>query len=52
MEQSENKIIKHVTSSGLDELKNLSETPTKQCEQVSETINKINSLEVTFSVDD
>lgn len=45
-------IVKHVTESGLEELKNLSETLAKQCEQVSETIEKINSLKVNFSIDD
>lgn len=52
MEQGENKIVKHVTASGLDELKSLSETLAKQCGQVRETIEKINSLEVTLSIDD
>lgn len=34
-------IVKHINVSGLEELKNLSETLAKQCEQVSETIEKI-----------
>lgn len=42
MTQTENyMVLAHINASGLDELKNLSETLTKQCEQVSETIEKI-----------
>lgn len=33
--------VAHINASGLEELKNLSETLAKQCEQVSETIEKI-----------
>lgn len=53
MTQSKNSnITKRINVSGLDELKNLYATLEKQCEQVSETIEKINSLQVTFSIDD
>ncbi len=45
-------VLAQINVSGLEELKNLSETLAMQCEQVGETIEKINSLKVTFSIDD
>ena len=44
--------VAHINATGLEELKNMSETLAKQCEQVNETIEKINSLKVTFSIND
>lgn len=41
MTQTENYMaLVRINASGLEELKNLSETLAKQCEQVSETIEK------------
>lgn len=46
------KITKKIETHGLEKLKNLTELLTKQVGQVEETINKINDLEVSFSLKD